>query len=330
MKSQNSEAAGGEIILYQTKDGSTRIDVRLQDETVWLTQAQMAELFQTTKQNISLHIQNIFDEGELLESSTVKESLTVQKEGKRLVSRSIEHYNLDVIISTGYRVKSIRGIQFRIWASSILKEYLINGYCINREKMASNKLLELKQTVELLTNVLIKNSLVSDLGQDVLNIITGYSKTWDLLIKYDEERLTEPKNLHKVQDQAINYEDALLAIQLLKESLKNEASDLFGLERSEGLKSILGNLEQAFAGKYLYPSLEERAAHLLYFIIKNHPFTDGNKRIGCLLFVLFLQRSGVHLATMQSGALTALALLIAESNPIQKELMIKLIINLIM
>lgn len=328
MPSQNNQVTGGEILLYQTQDGSTRIDVRLQDETVWLTQAQIAELFNKDRSVISKHIRSILKQEEL-ESSVCANFAHTATDGK---TYDVQYYNLDMIISIGYRVNSKRGIQFRRWSSHILKEYLINGYSINREKIVSNKLLELKQTVDLLANVLIKNSLVSDLGQDVLNIISSYSKTWDLLIKYDESRLTEPNNLHKVKDATMNYEDSLLAIQLLKENLRkqNEASDLFGLERNEGLKSILGNLEQGFAGKYLYPSIEERAAHLLYFIIKNHPFTDGNKRIGCLLFVLLLQRSGIDLATMQSGALTALALLIAESNPIQKELMVKLIINLIL
>lgn len=315
------------ILLYQTQDGNTRIDVRLQDETVWLTQAQIAELFNKDRSVISKHIRSILKQEEL-ELSVCANFAHTAADGKVY---DTQYYNLDMIISIGYRVNSKRGIQFRRWASHILKEYLINGYSLNREKIASNKLLELKQTVDILANVLIKNSLVSELGEEVLGIIKNYSKTWDLLIKYDENRLVTPKNLHKIESATIDYKDALLAIQLLKERLRkqNEASDLFGLERSEGLKSILGNLEQAFAGKYLYPTIEERAAHLLYFIIKNHPFTDGNKRIGCLLFILFLQRSNIHLATMQSGALTALALLIAESDPAQKELMIKLIINLI-
>jgi prophage maintenance system killer protein len=320
-----------DIVIYQSASGEVAIDVKMQDETVWLSLNQMVRLFARDKSVISRHLKNIFLEEELEEDATVATFATVQSEGGKTVTRLIDYYNLDAIISVGYRVNSKQGVQFRRWASNILKEYLLKGYCVNQEKLASDRLLELKQTVDLLSSALINQSLVSDIGADILNIIQSYTKTWGLLLKYDEDQLVIPQNLHKAKAQSITYDNAKSAICALREELIRckEAGDIFGIERSEGLKSILGNLEQSFDGDFLYPSYEEKAAHLLYFTIKDHPFTDGNKRIGCLLFLLFLKQSGVNLKIINSNGLTALALLVAESNPIQKDLMIKLIINMI-
>lgn len=325
MKSQNNQLAGGEIVLYQSQDGNTRIDVRLQDETVWLTQAQIAELFNKDRSVISKHIKRVLKQEEL-EPSVCANFAHTATDGKVY---NTQYYNLDMIISIGYRVNSKCGIQFRRWSSNILKEYLINGYSINREKIASNKLLELKQTVDLLSNVLIKNSLVTELGQDVLHIIKSYSKTWHLLLAYDENRLFLPD---KVQDSShvLHYSEAFEAIGSLKNDLINrhEATELFGQERENALASILKNIEQTFFGEALYKTTEEKAAHLLYFIIKDHPFVDGNKRIACFMFLLYLKLQNMPLKLNDNG-LVALALLVAESDPNQKDLMVRLIVNLL-
>ncbi len=310
-----------EIKIYQSDDGTISVDVVVQDETVWLTQSQIAKLFGKDRSVIAKHIKNILTQEEL-EFSVCANFAHTAPDGKVY---DTQYYNLDMIISIGYRVNSKQGIQFRRWASKVLTEYLVAGYNINQKKIIASKLDELKKTIDLLSNTLVKNTLINSLGQDILSIISSYAKTWNLLVKYDEERLFVPTGVHLLSTTSINYEDALLAIQYLKNNLAecNEASELFGIE------SILGNLEQVFSEKQLYPSVEEKAAHLLYFIIKNHPFIDGNKRIACLLFLLFLQRSIIRLAVIENNTLTALALLIAESDPAQKELMIQLIINLL-
>jgi prophage maintenance system killer protein len=318
----------GEVVIFQAEDGYTSFDVHLQDETVWLSQAQMVELFQKTKQNISLHVRNIFKEGELLEEAVVKESLTTATDGK---TYSVKRYNLDVIISVGYRIKSIRGTQFRIWATSVLKDHLIKGYSLNERRLAEKGLLEMEQAVSLLANTLRRNELISEQGSAVLEIVTSYAKTWSLLLQYDEDRLSLPKGRPQ-QTQHIDYRKVKDAIASLKSELFvcNEATELFGQEREHHLEGILGNLMQTFGGEDLYPGAEQKAAHLLYFIIKDHPFVDGNKRIGSFVFLLFLQEHGMlEQACINQNGLVALTLLVAESDAGQKELMIRLILNLL-
>ncbi len=318
----------GGLILYQSDDGQTTVDVQLQDETVWLSQAQMVELFQKTKQNVSLHIRNLFREGELQEEAVVKESLTTGSDGKRY---KVKFYNLDVIISVGYRVKSQSGTQFRIWATSVLKDHLVKGYTLNQKRLAEKGLDEAQQMLALLSNTLESHNLVSDEGLSVLNIVNQYSRTWQLLWQYDEDALDLPK---KEKKDGIVLELAMArgAITSLRQDLlgKSEATDIFGNERGEGLAGIIGAIHQTFGGEDLYPGVDEKAANLLYFVIKDHPFTDGNKRIGSFLFLLFLQVNGqLDEMRFDSKALVALTLLIAASSPDQKDLLIRLVVNLL-
>ncbi|WP_341751206.1 MULTISPECIES: virulence protein RhuM/Fic/DOC family protein [unclassified Candidatus Tisiphia] len=327
-ESQIKTKQENKIAIYQSKDGKVTVNVQIYDETVWLSLNQIAEVFQRDKSVISRHLKNIFKEGELEELAVVAKNATTAADGKIY---QVEYYNLDAILSVGYRVNSKFGGQFRKWASSVLKEYLINGYSINQQQIIGEKLEQLKQTIELLSTTLVNQNLVTDEGRELLNLITTYSKTWDILIKYDEENLGVPKNLHNSDTVIISYQEALVAVESLRQELIKQGltSQLFGFEKENGLQSILANLEQSFDGASLYGSLEEKAAHLIYFIIKDHPFSDGNKRIGSLLFLLYLKKSNCDLRKINPSSLTALALLVAESDPKQKELMIKLVINLI-
>jgi death-on-curing family protein len=318
------------IELYRSMNGETQIEVRFEKDTVWLTLSQLSELFGRDKSVISRHLKNIFQDEELDYSSTVAKNATVQKEGKRTVERVIEFYNLDAIISVGYRVNSIKGTQFRIWATKRLKEYLIQGFAINQKRLN-----ELNQLVEI-----IGKADHNDFGQinesrGLLEILKNYTKSFILLNQYDSHTL-ELSYLEDNLIYQINYDEAIKAISILKQQLidKSEASDLFGKQKDQSFTGILKTVTQTFREEYLYPTIEEQAAHLLYFIIKNHPFADGNKRIGSLLFIWFLDKNS-HLfkktgeRKINDNALTALTLLVAQSSPDDKELMIKLICNLI-
>ncbi len=320
-----------QIVIYKDKDGEFKVDVTVRDEMVWLSLNQLVELFVRDKSVISRHIKNIFKEQELSEVSTVAKFATVQIEGDKSVTRQLEYYNLDMIISVGYRVNSKKAVEFRKWANSVLKDYLIKGYSVNYKKIMAKELDELKQTVLLLSNTLLNQNLVNETGSELLSLIRSYAKTWDILVKYDEDRLELPKSKTSAMGRELQYEEAKSAIIDLKTelSLQSEASNLFGQERGNALDAIIGNLYQTFVGDDLYPSIEEKAAHLIYFIIKDHPFSDGNKRIGCLLFLLFLNINGFKLTSVTPESLTALALLIAESDPTQKEIIIKLVVNLL-
>ena len=326
-----------QIEIYQTKDKQTEVEVRFEEETVWLSQQQMALLFKQTKQNISLHINNIFKEKELHKKSTVKESLIVQTEGKRLVNRNIELYSLDVIISVGYRVKSHQGTQFRIWATQRLKKYLVKGYALNQKRLTEyiQNLNELEKAVKLIQQSGKIGELNVVEAKGLLDIITNYTQSFILLNQYDSNKL-QAKQLNENITYEIKYAEAVAAIKELKTQLisKKEATELFGNSKDESFKGILGNIVQTFDGQYLYSSIEEQGAHLLYFVIKNHPFSDGNKRIGAFLFVWFLEKNKHRFKKsgelkINDNALVALALLVAQSDPTEKELMIKLIINLI-
>lgn len=318
-----------EVVIYQNEQSQTQVSVRLDGETVWLTQRQMAELFDTSADNISLHLKNIFSESELGEPATTEDFSVVQTEGRRQVTRNVKHYNLDAIISVGYRVNSKRGVQFRQWATRVLREHLVQGYTFNQTRLAERGLLEARQTLDLLARTLQNQALVDDTGRAVLELITGYADTWRLLLEYDENRLVLPPGA-RPSSGVLDHDRASHAIADFKQELmaRNEATQLFGNPRGAALEGILASIEQTMFGESLYRSREEKAAHLLYLIIKDHPFSDGNKRIGSFLFMLYLQQEGMaHQLSPQ--ALTALALLIAESAPASKELMIRLIINLL-
>ena len=318
-------------VIYQSEDGQTQVDVRLENETVWLTQAQMVELFQTTKQNVSLHVGNVFKEGELEEKSTVKEYLTVQKEGERKVSRKVKYYNLDVIISVGYRVKSKRGTAFRIWANNVLKQYLIKGYAVN-ERMRKEQIGELRQLVGMLGRTIQNQPLLSNDETDALfKVVTDYTYALDTLDNYDYGRLTINKTTEEEPFHA-TYDNAMEAIYGLRD--KFGGSVLFGNEKDGSFKSSIGQIYQTFGGEELYPSVEEKAAMLLYLVTKNHSFSDGNKRIAATLFLWFL--NGNHILYHPDGSkriadstLVALTLMIAESRTEEKDVMVKVVVNLI-
>ena len=323
--------SNNQIVIYQSEDGQTQVDVRLENETVWLTQAQMVDLFQTTKQNVSLHVGNVFKEGELEEKSTVKEYLTVQKEGERKVSRKVKYYNLDVIISVGYRVKSKRGTAFRIWANNVLKQYLIKGYAVN-ERMRKEQIGELRQLVGMLGRTIQNQPLLSNDETDALfKVVTDYTYALDTLDNYDYGRLTINKTTEEEPFHA-TYNNAMEAIYGLRD--KFGGSVLFGNEKDGSFKSSIGQIYQTFGGEELYPSVEEKAAMLLYLVTKNHSFSDGNKRIAATLFLWFL--NGNHILYHPDGSkriadstLVALTLMIAESRTEEKDVMVKVVVNLI-
>jgi prophage maintenance system killer protein len=321
------------IAFYQASTGESIIEVRVEGDTVWLSQAQMQDLFQQTKQNISLHITNIFNENELQKGATVKESLTVRKEGKREVQRQIEYYSLDVIISVGYRVKSPRGTQFRIWANKVLKDYLIKGFAIDRSRLQqqSRQLEDLRQTLKLLGNVIQSNDLNSEETTGLLKVITDYSYALDVLDQYDHQIL-EMGPTTREESFRINYPEAMKAIKGLRD--KFGGSSLFGNEKDESFQGSLAAIYQTFAGKDLYPSVEEKAANLLYFVIKNHSFSDGNKRIAAFIFVWFMEKNAILYRPdgskkIADNALVALTLMIAESKAEEKDMMTKVVVNLI-
>ncbi|UWN51265.1 hypothetical protein ASALC70_03492 [Alcanivorax sp. ALC70] len=313
-----------DIVIFE--EDAAPVEVRLEGETVWLNQKQMAELFDKNVRTINEHVRNVFKEGELAEDSVIRKFRITAADGK---SYNTAHYNLDVIISVGYRVKSQRGVRFRQWATRVLREHLTQGYSLNEHRLARQGLAELEQAVELLGQTLTRQELVSDIGQEVVGLILGYARTWRLLQDYDEGALGVPPGARPARG-VLGVDEARRALDALAGELRDrgEASDLFARDRDDGLASILGNLEQSMFGEPLYGTREERAAHLLYFVIKNHPFSDGNKRSGAFLFLLYLRQEGMRLTLNEQG-LTALTLLIAESDPKAKDLMARLVMNLI-
>lgn len=319
-----------QIQIYQSEDGQVSLQVSLENETVWLTQAQMATLFGVKAQNITMHLQNVFAEHELDENSTCKDFLQVQIEGGRQVKRKRKHYNLDAIISVGYRISSKRATQFRQWATQVLKQFLVQGYALNQRRL-QEKGVEFNQALSLLSQTLVNQSLISQEGKAVLSVVQDYAKTWSLLQAYDEQSLAEIA-LKQPNMQPLVFDEVLKAIAQLKQELiqKGEATDLFGQLRNDGLASAIATVEQGFGDELFYPNVASRAAHLLYFVIKNHPLADGNKRTGSFLFLWYLHLNQHLLAKpverlINDNTLVALALLVAESLPEQKELMIKLV-----
>ena len=318
-----------QIEIYKSSEG-IEVAVMFEDETVWATQRQIAEIFKTTPQNITLHLKKVYNDGEIDVQSTCKEYLQVQSEGKRTVKRKQLFYNLDAIISVGYRINSKRGTQFRQWATQRLKDYLVQGYAINQKRLD-----ELGKMVQLIEQSGKAENLQLPEARGLLDIVSHYTRSFILLNQYDSNNLPT-QNLTENITYEIEYVEAKAAIEELKKQLikKKEATGLFGNEKDEGFKSSLQSITQTFGGQYLYPSIEEQAANLLYFVIKNHSFSDGNKRIGAFLFIWFLEKNKHRFkksgeVKMNDNGLTALALLIAQSNPEEKELMINLIINLI-
>ncbi len=322
-----------QIEIYTTKGGQTYIEVKFEGDTVWLTQPQIASLFGTQRPAITKHLSNIFKTGELVEGkvSSILEHTTQHGAIKgKMQETKVKYYNLDAIISVGYRVNSVQATQFRQWATQRLKDYLVSGYAINQKRLE-----QLQQVVNIIHQSGETTNLSVTETRGLLDIITNYTQSFILLNRFDGNNLLEEK-LNENITYAIKYTDAIDAIEELKKQLinKTEASALFGNQKDESFAGILNSILQTFDGNYLYPSIEEQAAHLLYFVIKNHPFTDGNKRIGAFLFVWFLEKNRHRFkdngeVKINDNGLTALALLVAQSNPNDKELMIKLIINLI-
>jgi len=321
------------IQIFRSKDGGPEIDVRLENETVWLNQYQIEELFQTNRTSINKHILKIYKTGELEENSTCAFFAQVQCEGKRNIKRNIKYYNLDVIIAVGYRVNSIRGTEFRIWANRILRDYLVKGYAINeiRIKQQVEQLRELQKSVKILGEIVEHKELSKSEGVALLQVISDYAYALDLLDQYDYQRLSVEKT-SKTEIFRLTYEDAVAKIQMVRERFGN--SNLFGNEKDDSFKSSISTIYQTFEGVDLYPSIEEKAANLLYFVTKNHSFTDGNKRIAAMLFLYFLERNGAlyrpdGTKRIADNALVALTLMIAISKPDEKETLIKVIVNLI-
>ena len=319
------------IVIYQTEDGQTQIDVRLENDTVWLTMAQMKSLFKSSRTNILEHIQHIYEVDELDEISTCRKFRQVRQEGKRTVNRTITMYNLDMIISVGYRVNSKRGVKFRQWANRVLKEYLIKGYAIN-ERIRKEQIGELRQMVQVIGRTLEHQELSDTIEtQDLLNVVVDYTYALDTLDNYDYERLTIDKTTKQETFHA-TYENAMEAISGLRE--KFGGSSLFGNEKDDSFKSSIGQIYQTFGGEELYPSVEEKAAMLLYLVTKNHSFSDGNKRIAATLFLWFLNNNGILYRPdgskrLADNTLVALTLMIAESKTEEKDVMVKVVVNLI-
>jgi prophage maintenance system killer protein len=328
MKSENLPT--GEIVIYKASDGSTQLDVKLEEKTVWLTQKQMSLLFDKNVRTINEHIKNVFLEGELDENSVIRNFRITANDGKIY---NTKFYNLDVVISVGYRVKSKRGTQFRIWANSVLKEYLIKGYALNEKRLKeqTEKIKEIEKTLEIFSNVVEHYQLDRDEFSGILKVVSDYTRALDLLDDYDHQRLKIDRT-SKDEIFRIDYESAKRVIKKLKE--KFGGSSLFGKEKDQSFRGTLGAIYQTFGKKELYPSIEEKTAHLLYFIIKNHSFVDGNKRIAAALFLWFLEMNNYLYGKngrkrIADNALVALCLLIAESNPKEKEVITKVVVNLI-
>lgn len=315
-----------QIVIYQTEDGQTQIDVRVENETVWLTQAQMAELFIKDQSVIARHINNAFKEGELDEKSNMQILHNTQYK-----YRPTRVYSLDVIISVGYRVKSKRGTAFRIWARNVLKDFLLKGYVVN-EKIRRNQIGELRQLVGMLGRTIQNQPLLSnDETNALFEVVTDYTYALDTLDNYDYQRLTIEKTTKEESFHA-TYENAMAEINQLRE--KFGGSVLFGNEKDDSFKSSIGQIYQTFGGVELYPSVEEKAATLLYLVTKNHSFSDGNKRIAATLFLWFLNNNGILYREdgskrLADNTLVALTLMIAESKPEEKDVMVKVVVNLI-
>ena len=325
-----------EIQIFTTKDGKTEIEVKLEKETVWLNREQLSQLFNRDRTVIGRHIKNIFDEGELVKEVVCANFAHTTQHGAikgKEQTKTTQYYNLDVIISVGYRVKSLRGTQFRIWANQILKDHLIQGYSINekRLKQKTEQLTELQNTVKLLGQVLNQKALTNDESSGLLKIIADYAYALDILDQYDFQTL-KIEETSETELYRLTYDEAIQQIQLVKQ--KYGYGDLFGREKDKSFKSSVSTICQTFDGKDLYPSIEEKAANLLYLVTKNHSFSDGNKKIAAFLFLYFLERNGILYTKegekrIADNALVALTLMIAVSKTEEKDTITKIIVNLI-
>ncbi len=300
-----------ELVIFETKDHAVKLEVPVNEETVWLTQEQMSKLFDTARSSIAYHISNIFKEKELEESTSVE---IFDRSANS--SRPPKFYNLDVIISVGYRVKSKRGVEFRKWANSVLKQYILQGYAVNNHRIA-----QLGEVIKIMKRT--EDSLD---GKQILSVIEKYSDALEMLDSYDHQTMTRPKG--NPATYTLDYEECMQVISQMR--FGNE-SDLFGREKDDSFRGSIGNIYQSFGGQELYPSLEEKAAHLLYFVTKNHSFLDGNKRIAAAMFLYFLDKNGVLFVDgkklIENHTLVALTIMIAESKPIEKDMMITVIMN---
>ena len=319
-----------QFVLYNIDQEDIKVKVAIKDETIWVTQRGMAELFGVNIPAISKHLTNIYEEGELLPEATVSKMEIVQTEGTRQVTRDIDFYNLDAVISVGYRVNSHRATQFRIWANKILKEYIVKGYAINHN-IRVEQLEELKQTISIMSNVIAAHQITRDEAVGLLQVISDYSYALDTLDRYDYQQLEITHTTYSNTFRA-TYENAMEALETLK--ARFGGSELFAHEKDDSFKSTMGVIYQTFDGNELYPSIEEKAANLLYLTVKNHSFSDGNKRIAAFLFLWFLEKNGIlyredRTKRLDNNTLVALTLMIAESNVEEKDIMTKVVVNLI-
>ncbi|HOW36086.1 MAG TPA: RhuM family protein [Candidatus Omnitrophota bacterium] len=319
----------GEIIIYQAKDKKVRLEVSLQQETVWLTQKQISDLFKAERSVVTKHLRNIFSSRELDKTSVCAKIAHTAADGKVYQTT---FYNLDVVISIGYRINSSRATQFRIWATNVLRKHLVDGYTLNekRLKLAQHKYQQLQKSLKLLDNVMQLEG-VSDQTKGLIQVISEYSRALDLLDDFDHEKLELPKGTKRVK-YTLTYDRAIEIIRQMRQKFHD--SQLMGQEKDESFKSSIGAIYQTFGKKDVYPTVEEKAAHLLYFVTKNHNFVDGNKRIAAALFISFLQGNGLLLRKngakrIDDNALVALTLMIAASRPGEKEIMVKVILNLL-
>lgn len=318
------------VVIYQTKDKKIKIEVKLGQETVWLTQHQIAKLFAKGRTTITEHIRNVFKEGELNEKTVCREFRRTGSDGKEY---TVQHYNLDIIISVGYRVKSLRGTQFRIWATNVLRNHLINGYTLNEKRLKeqAQKLHALQRAVKLIGSMKDKKQLEYKEAIGLLEVISDYNYALGILDDYDYKKL-KISHTSKGEKFKLTYSQAMKVVQALGE--KFGGSDLFGKEKDSSFKSSIATIYQTFNGKELYPSVEEKAANLLYFVVKNHSFVDGNKRIAASIFLWFLEANGLLYREdgskrIADNALVALTLMIAESDPVEREVIVTLVVNLI-
>lgn len=319
-----------QIVIYQTEDGRTKLDVQLQEETVWLTQKQIAKLFGTQRPAVTKHLSNIFKSEELKSNSVCSILEHTAADGKRYKTK---YYNLDAIIAVGYRVNSIKATKFRIWANQIIKDYLVKGYALNERRLTETRerLEEVTSNLRLMGRIIQQNALTADENKAFLALITDYAFALDLLDRYDHQKVDDPVGSRKTVYK-ITLDDAMAALEKLKK--QSGAGDLFARPKDKSFDSSLSTIFQTFDGKELYPSLEDKAAHLLYFVVKNHSFVDGNKRIGAFLFIWFLSKNNGlidenGLRRISNETLVALTILIAESKPDEKDLMVKLVKHLI-
>lgn len=325
---------GNQIEIFRTENNQTEIQVLFEKDSVWLSQKQMSQLFQSSIPNINMHIKSIYDEEELTEFGTIQDFLIVQKEGNRDVQRNQKMYNLDVIISVGYRIKSKQGTQFRQWATQRLKDYLVKGYALNEKRLLelNYKYTEIQHAIQLASKAGNIESLSSKEAKGILKVIETYAYALETLDKYDHQKLTIDTTENDQQIEKLSYDEAIQQINIWRDFQK--AGKLFGNEKDDSFKSSLETIYQTFDGVDLYPSLEEKAANLLYFVVKNHSFSDGNKRIAAGLFIYFLDinhqlYNDLGNKRIGDNALVAITIMIAESKADEKDMMIKLVVNLI-